>query len=106
MKVLVWKDTKKNMESLVKNLPRKYAVDFSPRDQSIKEAYISVDGKTFTFRAVIDSIAPYDETEQNVLKKKSSPKTVFEITTLEKIDPIPLIEFKASGKYLKEMISF
>jgi DNA-directed RNA polymerase subunit A" len=103
MKALVWKDTKKNMESLGKSLPRKYAVDFSPRDQSIKEAFISVDGKTFTFRAVIDSIAPYDETDQSSLKKKASPKTVLEISVLEKLDPIPLIEFKASGKYLKEM---
>ena len=103
MKALVWKDTKKNMEALGKNLPRKYAVDFSPRDQSIKEAFISVDGKTFTFRAVIDSISPYDEADQSVLKKKASPKTVLEITVLEKVDPIPLIEFKASGKYLKEM---
>jgi hypothetical protein len=91
------------MESLGKSLPRKYAVDFSPRDQSIKEAFISVDGKTFTFRAVIDSIAPYDETDQSSLKKKASPKTVLEISVLEKLDPIPLIEFKASGKYLKEM---
>ena len=50
MKVILWKDTKKNMESLMEKAENLfYAVDF-PVSEGIEEAYISVDKKKVLYR--------------------------------------------------------
>ena len=86
MTILAWKDTLKKVKEILEKAPIGYCLDYEiPADKSIKEALITVTGKTFVAKAKISKIAPY-QNEKNILKKKKDKlKTLI---TIEKIEEI------------------
>ena len=122
MKVILWKDTKKNMEMLLEKSGNvSYAVDF-PVSEGIDEAYISVDKKKVTYRAKIGSISSYEpqtekksdakgkkkkETEEVMLKKKTGLKTIIRLESLEELTPpIPASDFNMGRNKINSVDSY
>ncbi len=122
MKVILWKDTKKNIDVLLEKSGNvAYAVDF-PVSEGIEEAYISVDKKRVTYRAKIASINSYEqqsekksnakgkkgkETGEVILKKKTGLKTIILLESLEELTPpIPSSDFNMGRNKINSVDSY
>ncbi|WMT49648.1 MAG: DNA-directed RNA polymerase subunit A'' [Thermoplasmatales archaeon] len=122
MKVILWKDTKKNIDVLLEKSGNvAYAVDF-PVSESIEEAYISVDKKRVTYRAKVASISSYEqqsekksnargkkgkETGEVILKKKTGLKTIILLESLEELTPpIPSSDFNMGRNKINSVDSY
>ena len=106
MKYLLFKDTKKRMESLQKELPVRYAVEADLKDSSVGVAFVTNDKKQFIYRLKIESITPFKNQEGVVKKKENGLKSILELSMVEAVDPVPLSNFKQSGKKVKEFVDF
>ncbi len=105
MSVLVFKDTKKNIESLSKSLPAKYAVDFEI-PEGIREAYVTADGRAFIYRLAVSEVSAFNDSKEIVRKKKTGLKSTISISAIVKIEPLKLSNFKKSGKKLGSLSNF
>ena len=124
MKVILWKDTKKNMDLLEEHGRVSYAVDF-PVDKSIEEAYISTDKKKVSFRAKILEKREYEpasakvegtkkksaqkgqKAEDLIMKKKTGLKTILVLDPLEKLTPpIPASDFNLGRNKIPSVDTF
>ena len=106
MKYLLFKDTKKRMDSLRKDLPVRYAVDADLKDSPVSAAFVTNDKKQFTYRLKIENITPYKESDGVVKKKETGLKSILELSMVEPVDPVPISNFKLSGKTVKEFTDF
>ncbi|MFG1449236.1 MAG: DNA-directed RNA polymerase subunit A'' [Thermoplasmataceae archaeon] len=106
MKYLLFKDTKKNMEMLRKDLPARYAVEADLKDCPAGAAYVTNDKKNFIYRIKIESISPYKDQEGLFKKRQTGLKSILELSLVEPVEPVPLSEFKVSGKKIKEFADF
>ncbi len=105
--ILAWKDTLKKVKEIIDKAPIGYVLDYeiSP-DKTLKEALISVTGKTFVARAKISKIAPY-ENEKNVLKKKKDKlKTIVQIEKIEEIQDDIVNYEEITGGSIDKILSF
>ncbi len=122
MKVILWKDTKKNIENLMEKAENLfYAVDF-PVSEGIEEAYISVDKKKVLYRAKVTEISEYNlpnakkpaekgkkkkDTRELMLKKKTGLKTVLHLESLEVLAPsIPSSDFSLGRNKINAVDSY
>ena len=69
MNVILWKDSKKNVESIVSSAPCLYAVDFNLPEEVPKEGYIASDMKAARYRITISSAEPIKK-QKNIIRKK------------------------------------
>lgn len=106
MTSLVWKDTKTNVQKIIENIPCKYAIEFPESKTAVDEGYISVDKKSFQYRIKISEMRVYSKEEGLVEKRKTGLKSIIEIGSIEKIDPIPVSDFNVKGKSIKELSGF
>ena len=107
MTILAWKDTLKKVKEILEKAPIGYCLDYEiPADKSIKEALITVTGKTFVAKAKISKIAPY-QNEKNVLKKKKDKlKTLITIEKIEEIQDDIVNYEEVSGGSVDKVLSF
>jgi DNA-directed RNA polymerase subunit A" len=107
MTILAWKDTLKKVKELIDKAPIGYVLDYEVQpEKTIKEALITVTGKTFVARAKISKIAPY-ENEKNVLKKKKDKlKTLVTIEKIEEIQDDIVNYEEVSGGSIDKVLSF
>ena len=105
MTVILFKDTKKNMELLKKKAPCKYAVD-ADISADITDAYITTDKKFFTYRLRLTGIQEYKPSDEIILKNKNEMRTVFLVDSCQLIDPMPLSQFRKKGKKIQEFADF
>lgn len=99
MNYLLWKDTKKNMNTLIKKIPCSYAVDFAvPKLTGINGVYVTTDSKSANFLLKLKSVSAYKEKTDAVKKSAKELKSIVEVETVEPIDPVPLDSFKITGK--------
>ena len=107
MTILAWKDTLKKVKEILEKAPIGYCLDYEiPADKSIKEALITVTGKTFVAKANISKIAPY-QNEKNVLKKKKDKlKTLITIEKIEEIQDDIVNYEEVSGGSVDKVLSF
>ncbi len=107
MTILAWKDTLKKVKELIDKAPVGYVLDYEVQpDKSIKEALITVTGKTFVAKAKISKIAPY-ENEKNVLKKKKDRlKTLVMVEKIEEIQDDIVNYEEVSGGSIDKILSF
>ncbi len=107
MTILAWKDTLKKVKEILEKAPIGYCLDYEiPADKSIKEALITVTGKTFIAKAKISKIAPY-QNEKNVLKKKKDKlKTLITIEKIEEIQDDIVNYEEVSGGSVDKVLSF
>ena len=101
MKVIIWKDTKKNVETLFTKVPCLYAVDFDLPDEVPKEGYIATDLKSVRFKVTISSAEPLKKQKNLVSKKKEGLKAVLKIDSISEISAVPFSEFSLEDKSLK-----
>ncbi|MCL4330289.1 MAG: DNA-directed RNA polymerase subunit A'' [Candidatus Thermoplasmatota archaeon] len=104
MKAIVWKDTKKNIDMLLKKHQVKYAVDFAPSNAKIEKGYISTDGINFQFEVAIGSVSPFKD-DADVLKKKTG---LISVLTLEELRPVNrhISDFRFNGKKIAKLTGF
>jgi len=105
MSVIIFKDTKKNIEQLSKSLPVKYAIDFEV-PENIKEAFVTTDGKNFIYHLTLNEVTKFRDSKDMARKKKTGLKSIIDISKIEKIEPLKLSSFKRSGKKLGEFSNF
>ncbi len=105
MTVLIFKDSKKNVELFSKKTPSKYAVDFEIPNE-ISEAYVTTDGKSFIYRLSLGEKSSFKDSKNILKKKKTGLKNIIEITKVEKIEPLRIASFKKSGKKLGSFTNF
>ncbi len=107
MTTLAWKDTLKKVKELIDKAPIDYVLDYEvPPDKSIKEALITVTGKTFVAKAKISKIAPY-ENEKGVLKKKKDKlKTLVKIEKIQEIQDDIVNYEEVTGGSVDKILSF
>ena len=105
MPLIIFKDTKKNIETLSKKAPFGYAVDADVKP-GITEAYVTFDKKVFPYRLKISGIDEYKEGANAVEKKKAGLKTILSVESVESIDPIPVSQFRKGKKKLAEFKDF
>jgi DNA-directed RNA polymerase subunit A" len=101
VKVIIWKDTKKNVETLFSKVPCLYAVDFDLPDEVPKEGYIATDLKSVRFKVSISSAEPLKKQKNLVNKKKEGLKAVLKLDTISEISPVPFSEFSLEDQTLK-----
>ncbi len=104
MKVILWKDSKKNVEQLLSGTPCLYAVDFDLPVEVPKEGYIATDFKTAKFRVSISSAEPLKKQKNILRKKKEGLKAVLKIDTISELSPVPLSEFDLKDETLKSFV--
>ena len=105
MPSIIFKDTKKNIDTLMKRAPAAYAVDQDVKP-GVTYAYVTFDKKTFQYRLQITGIEEFKDEKDVVLKKKTGLKTVLHIAAVESVDPIPVSSFRKGKKKLKEFVDF
>ena len=105
MKVLIFKDTKKNMDLLRKKTPCKYAVD-SEVPEDITNAYVTNDKKTFGYRMRITEIREFKGANDIVLKNMYEMKAILMVESVQSIDPVSLSQFRRNGKKIQEFKDF
>ncbi len=105
MTVILFKDTKKNMETLKKKAPCKYAVD-AEISADITDAYITTDKKFFTYRLRLTGTQEFKPSDEIILKNKNEMKTVLLVDSSQLIDPMPLSQFRKKGKKIQEFADF
>ena len=94
MKYLIFRDSKRNMESLMKKAPCGYAVDFSPGKENSPDAIlVTTDSKNAIYRIEYSSIKKYSDDENIVKKVSKGLKSTIMIDGVKGIDPIPLASF-------------
>ncbi len=98
MKVLLWKDSRKNIETILGNGKLDYGVDFYSTTPDITEGYISPDGNSFVVRVKISKISKYSAQKGLISKKKSDLKGIISIDSAEEINPKPTSDFKLSTR--------
>lgn len=104
MNVILWKDSRKNVESLISSAPCFYAVDFDLPVEVPKEGYIASDMKAARYRIAISSAEPIKKQKNILRKKKEGLKAVLKIETIQEISPIPLSEFSLPEEGLKTFV--
>ncbi len=102
---IIFKDTKKNMETLKKRAPAAYAVDHDIKP-GVTYAYVTFDKKAFPYRLQITGIEEFKDLEGVIPKKKTGLKTVIQVASVESVDPIPLGNFRQGKKKLKDFSDF
>ncbi len=105
MPSIIFKDTKKNIDTLSKRAPVAYAVDHDVKP-GVTYAYVTFDKKTFPYRIQISGIEEFKDEKDVVLKKKTGLITVLQIAAVEPVDPIPFGSFRKGKKKLKEFVDF
>ncbi len=105
MPSIIFKDTKKNIQTLTKKAPVKYAVEADIKP-GITEAYVTFDKKVFTYRLRISAVDEYKEDTSVILKKQTGLKTTLSVEVVEPMDPIPLSQFRKGKKKLTEFSDF
>ncbi len=107
MTILAWKDTLKKVKELIDKAPTGYVLDYEVQpEKSMKEALITVTGKTFVAKAKISKVTPY-EGEKNVLKKKKDKlKTLVMIEKIEEIQDDIVNYEEVSGGSIDKILSF
>jgi DNA-directed RNA polymerase subunit A" len=103
MKVLLWKDNRKNIANILRGGSLKYAVDFAIATHDLTEGYVSPDGKNFSLKVKITEISKYSDSPDLVKKKKSDLKTILTFESAIEVNPKPLSDFKLSSKGKKEV---
>ncbi len=99
MKYILWKDTKKNMESLIKKVPCSYAVDFTvPKLTGIDGAYVTTDSKNAVYLLKLKSAGTYSDDSDAVKKTTKNLKSVVNIESMEPVEPVPIDSFKITGR--------
>lgn len=99
MKYLLWKDTKKNVESLMKKVPCMYAVDFSvPKLKDSEGVLITTDSKNVLYMLKIGEVEEYSPEIKAEKKTSKNLKSVVKIESIEEIPPVPVDSYKVSGK--------
>lgn len=107
MTILAWKDTLKKVKELEDKVPINYCLDYDiPQDKTIKEALITITGKTFVAKAKISKISPY-ENQKNVLrKKKDKLKSCITIEKIQEIQDDIVNYEETSGGSVDKILSF
>ena len=105
MPSIIFKDTKKNIETLAKKAPVSYAVDADIKP-GITEAYITFDKKMFTYRLRISAVEEYKEESTAIQKKKTGLKTTITVESVESVDPISISQFRKGKKKIAEFKDF
>lgn len=105
MPSIIFKDTKKNMETLKKRAPAAYAVDHDIKP-GVNYAYVSFDKKAFPYRLQITGIEEFKDISGVIPKKKTGLKTIIHVASVEPVDPIPLGNFRSGKKRLKDFLDF
>ncbi len=99
MKHILWKDTKKNLESLIKKVPCSYAVDFTPpKLTGIDGAYVTTDGKNAVYKLKLGGTGKYTEDSGAIKKTSKDIKGILKIEAVEEMPPTPLDTLKVTGK--------
>lgn len=94
MKYLIFRDSKKNMESLAKKAPCGYAVDFSlPKDSKPDSILVTTDSKNAVFEIIHEGTGEYSAEEGLMKKSSNTLKSIIRVKEVKKIDPIPLSSF-------------
>lgn len=90
MKALLWRELKQRLNELASRIPPvRYAVEFKVEGE-VREAYISVDGKTLKWRVSISSIEPYESGKEDLAKRKNQLHSILVIDRIEEIEHIDL----------------
>lgn len=105
MPSIIFKDTKKNVETLAKKAPVDYAVDAEIKP-GITEAYVTFDKKVFPYRLRIGAVDQYKEDSSAIQKKKTGLITTMRIESVESVDPIPIAQFRKGKKKLSDFKDF
>lgn len=105
MAVLLFKDTKKNMDTLKKKAPCRYAIDAEVTDK-VTDAYVTGDKKSFIYRLRITGIKEFKESDDVIHKNKNEMKTILLVESCQPIDPLPLSQFRKNGKKIGEFADF
>ncbi|MGC8562493.1 MAG: DNA-directed RNA polymerase subunit A'' [Thermoplasmata archaeon] len=107
MTILAWKDTLKKVKELIDKAPVGYCLDYDiPSDKSVKEALITITGKTFVAKAKISKISPY-QNEKNVMKKKKDKlKTIVTIEKIEEIQDDIVNYEEVNGGSIDKILSY
>jgi DNA-directed RNA polymerase subunit A" len=107
MTTLAWKDTLKKVKEIIDKAPIGYCLDYEiPAEKSMKEALITVTGKTFVAKAKISKITPY-KNEKNILKKKKDKlKTLVMIEKIEEIQDDIVNYEEVNGESIDKILSF
>ena len=93
MIVIIWKDSRKNMEQLLSAAPCNYAVDFELPVEVPKNGFIAVDTKGAKYKVSITSAEPLKKQKNIIKKKKEGLKAVLRIESISEVNPIPFSEF-------------
>ena len=101
MNVILWKDSKKNVEAISAGIPCLYGVDFNLPEEVPKEGYIATDMKAARYKIIISSAEPLKKQKNVIRKKKEGLKAVLKIESIQEISPIPLSEFSLPSEGLK-----
>jgi len=107
MTVLAWKDTLKKVKELIDKAPVGYCLDYDiPPDKAVKEALITITGKTFVAKAKISKIAPYQNEKNVVKKKKDKLKTLVMIEKIEEIQDDIVNYEEVNGGSVDKILSY
>jgi DNA-directed RNA polymerase subunit A" len=107
MTILAWKDTLKKVKEIIDKAPVGYCLDYDiPQDKAIKEALITVTGKTFVAKAKISKIGPYKNDKGFLKKKKDQLKTCLMIDKIEEIQDDIVNYEEISGGSIDKVLSF
>jgi DNA-directed RNA polymerase subunit A" len=107
MTIIAWKDTLKKVKELIDKAPIGYCLDYEiPPDKSIKDALITISGKTFVAKAKVSKVGPY-QNEKNILKKKKDKlKTLITIEKIEEIQDDIVNYEEVAGGSIDKILSF
>lgn len=104
MKVILWKDTDKNISSMKNSLPAEYAVDYDGPREGFDTGFVTTDGIDFKYEIKISSISEY-KGKSKFSKKKSGLLSVFNISEI-----IPtqkhISDFSLKGKKVAKLSGF
>ncbi len=98
MIVILWKDSRKNVQKLLDAVPCNYAVDFDLPSEVPKDGFIAVDTKGARYKLKISSAEPMKKQQKNVIrKKKDGLKAILRIESMNEIGVLPFSEFDREG---------
>ncbi|SMD31602.1 DNA-directed RNA polymerase subunit A'' [Picrophilus oshimae] len=103
MSSLLWKDTKANVNNIIKNVPCYYAFEFNVENCS--DGYITLNKKDFEYHVIISDVANFNDSDKIIKKRKNNLKKMIKIESIEKIDAINIDQFKMDKK-IDELSSF
>lgn len=104
MKVILWKDTEKNISSIRSGLPADYAVDYDGPREGFDTGFVTTDGTDFKYEIKISSVSEY-KGKAKFSKKKSGLLSVF---TISEIVPTQkhISDFSLKGKKVPKLSGF